>query len=135
MKPHLTFRRASGGCAIRATGLPRRVITMVSPSSIARISSARRRLASATPTSISKPPRQTARGDAAGRERNPQHPRGRANLLLFSLRRHGLHGRLHLLRIAEVVAIERLEIVVQLIDKRHPGRNVELDDIGLAHVI
>src|SRR5271169_618871 len=52
--PNRTLRRSGGGGASCATGLPWRVITMLSPFSTARISSCRRFLASAMLTSIEK---------------------------------------------------------------------------------
>src|SRR5580700_6922034 len=53
------------------------------------------------------------------------YPNERPALFLLALRRHGFHGRLHLLRIAQIIAAQRLQIVAKLVDQRHPRGDVQ----------
>src|SRR4051794_36201328 len=37
--------------------------------------------------------------------------------------------------VAEIVVAQRFQVVVELVDQRDAGRNVQLDDIGLGDVV
>src|ERR1035437_10308206 len=50
------------------------------------------------------------------------------SLLLLPLRGHRFHGGFHLFGIAQIVAVERLQIVVELVHQRHARRYVQFDD-------
>ena len=49
--------------------------------------------------------------------------------LSSGLRRHFLRGLLRGLGVAEVVAPDRAQVVVELVDERNAGRDVQLDDL------
>src|SRR5580692_1789570 len=56
-------------------------------------------------------------------------------LLLLPLRGDGFHGRLHLLRISQIVTAQRLQIVVELINQRHPGRDIHPHDSVFGNIV
>ena len=53
----------------------------------------------------------------------------------FALARYGIHGSGDRLLVAEVVAFDRLEIFIQLVNEGNAGRDVELEDLLFGEVI
>src|ERR1017187_212296 len=56
-------------------------------------------------------------------------------LLFLALRRHRFHRGFHLFRVAQVVAVERLQVLIELVDQWHAGGNVEIDNLFLGNVV
>src|SRR5580765_6919153 len=65
----------------------------------------------------------------------PGRPRGRAFLFLGRLCRHSSGCRGGGRRIAEIVVSDWREVVLEFVDQRNPGRNVQLDNIGFRDVV
>src|SRR5207237_786668 len=49
--------------------------------------------------------------------------------------RHRSHQSFDRLFVAKIVVLDRLEVIVQFIDQRLAGGNVEFDDVGVGYVI
>src|SRR5207247_4398806 len=56
-------------------------------------------------------------------------------LCRFALVGDGLHRCLDRLFVAQVLAPDRFQVLVQLVDQRLSGGNVELYDVGIGHVL
>src|SRR5689334_8787952 len=56
-------------------------------------------------------------------------------LLLFALCGNRLHSGLNLLRIAEIVAPNRLQLGIEFVHQRHARGYVQLDDRFFRHVV
>src|ERR1035438_6165189 len=73
---------------------------------------------------------QEARADVCGSELSAKR-----FLLLLALCGDRFHGRLHLLRIAQIVTAQRLQILVELVNQRHPGGYVQPYDSLFGNIV